>query len=155
MINHLNKPHKILFTAAITNCILGFLYHIFFGNNEIDIQNHDTYYVIETNFIFGIATFIYAILGFIYWQVRNWRLNFLLTGFHILLSLSPILIFAYPYYAFIKYWLSYPKDYVFSTFNMPNMTLPWQQVMIYSLIFGFAQTLLVANIVMNYKKVEA
>ena len=148
MIKYLNKPHKILFSLAIVNCILGIIYHIFFGNNEIDIQNHDTYYVVETDLIFSIATFIYAILGFIYWQIQDWKLNFLL-------SISPILIFTYPYYVQIQYWLSYPKDYLLVTFSMPSITLPCQVVLIYILIFGFAQILLITNVILNYKKVES
>lgn len=63
-----------------------FLLFIFGFEHTIDIQMHDTYFVISAFHFAVFSTFIFAILGFISWLFRNFKLLYSLSLAHAVLS---------------------------------------------------------------------
>jgi cytochrome c oxidase subunit 1 len=90
----IEQPH-ILFLISVPIFIL---FGILSGNDVLDINVHDTYYVIAYNQLANLSAFIFGILGIVYWILLKSRIRLFkgLNFTHILLTFGSLL-FAYIY----------------------------------------------------------
>ena len=147
LLKYFKKPHKILWAISNFVLLLAIIIYAILGNSAIDVQMHDTYFVVSFAHFFAFLATIYAVFGFIYWSFRGKALIPLLTGFHIILSLIPLFSISYQmiylqigdvprrYYAFASY------DFAGGFINNLSTIL---------MIFGFAQLLLILNVLISW-----
>lgn len=84
----LQKPYKVIWLSIPILLILSL---IDIGS-ALDIQMHDTYFVI-TSFHLGILlSIILALIGFLYWLVKEKRLINWMTFIHVIVTLLTFLI---------------------------------------------------------------
>jgi heme/copper-type cytochrome/quinol oxidase subunit 1 len=85
-----DKPYLIFWLSIPIIILIGFLS----GTEPLDINLHDTYYVIEHGFISILISIIFGILGFGYWimQKTNRRLSKWLNLTHIVLTIGGLLL---------------------------------------------------------------
>lgn len=150
MIKYFNKPHEIAFALTVLLIILTFVIYVIFGNSAIDLQMHDTYFVIAYYQLMVIPIIFYALIGFVYWLFRNRNLNIWLTRFHLLLSLFPMLVIIFlfsiksisrRYYSFIG------MDYGYNLIRISNIA-----IVVAIITLSLAQILLLINIIRSYLK---
>lgn len=82
----LNKPYKSIWWSipiVLGLSIIGF-------DSAIDIQMHDTYFVIASIYIGIMFSILLGLIGLIYWLIRKKRLVDWMTAIHVI---STILIF--------------------------------------------------------------
>lgn len=93
----IEQPH-ILFLISVPIFIL---FGILSGNDILDINVHDTYYVIAYNQLANLSAFIFGIIGIVYWILLKSRIRLFkgLNFTHILLTFGSLL-FAYIYSLF-------------------------------------------------------
>lgn len=120
------------------------------GDSAIDIQNHDTYYVVNYVHLLLILVMTYALLGGVYWLFSAFKLNFLLIGLHILLSLVPLFGITYSAYTFLKTVIP-RRYYSFATYDFIGFN-PFDSFSQMGFIFCIAQILLILNLILGYKK---
>lgn len=94
----LNKPYKTIWLAnplILGLSIIGF-------NSAIDIQIHDTYFVIASIYIGILFSITLGIIGFIYWLVRHKKLINWMTLSHVIITISTSALFVITGLAFKK-----------------------------------------------------
>ncbi len=60
---------------------------IFFGNQNFDLQMHDTYFIVRQFDIWIRISSSFAVIGLIYWALRNYKLVNWMTRLHVISSL--------------------------------------------------------------------
>ncbi len=88
------KPHFYFWTTAILILIIGLI--IFDSESAIDINVHDTYYVINHFVLTELIALLLIFAGLLYWiyEKVNRKLNIVLTKTHLITTIGGIL--AYP-----------------------------------------------------------
>ena len=83
------RPHIVYFVFAIIAFILGFN-----ANGGIDINIHDTYFVISNYHFATLISIIFGIIGLIYWIVKkmNGNLSKRLNLIHVTLTFGGIFL---------------------------------------------------------------
>ncbi len=83
------RPHIIFLVFAVITFILGFN-----ANGGIDINIHDTYYVISNYHFATLISILFGIIGLIYWIVKkmNGNLSNRLNLIHVALTFGGIFI---------------------------------------------------------------
>ncbi|WP_179320903.1 cbb3-type cytochrome c oxidase subunit I [Winogradskyella helgolandensis] len=83
------RPHIIFLVFAVITFILGFN-----ANGGIDINIHDTYYVISNYHFATLISIIFGIIGLIYWIVKkvNGNLSKRLNLVHVTLTFGGIFL---------------------------------------------------------------
>ena len=105
---------------------------IFFGNHSMDIQLHDTYYVISMTHVWLFLIWTFSLFGLVYWSVRKLKTYNWITAIHVLATLSMVfLLFSVDRIAYFR------QDHFYSI------------TMIFGLIFSLAQILFVLNILFS------
>ena len=130
--------------------VLIFSTRFLFANFTIDIQLHDTYYVIAYEHVSNISSLVLAIAGLFYFFISQWKqLNNWLSLIHFLLtSISMCCFLNAVSYANAN---CYPKYYSLGDFGQ-NAPLDANAVISISLlVFMTAQLLLVINIFISPK----
>ncbi len=124
------------------------IYWLNFEDATLDINVHDTYYVIHNSHILQLIAFVYIFLGFIYWLFKkiNIKLIKALTQLHTSIS---ILIF--PLYFICSYLLELLNPP--SNFPLLDSTQNSQLLItIITLVGLLAQLLIVFNIIISLVK---
>ena len=124
------------------------IYWLNFEDAVIDINVHDTYFVIHNSHILQLIAFIYIFLGFIYWFFKRIKIKLTknLTQLHT--SISILII---PLYFICSYLLEllYPP----SNFSLFDDTQNFQLLItVITLIGLLAQLLFIFNIVISLIK---
>ncbi len=124
------------------------IYWLNFEDAVIDINVHDTYFVIHNSHILQLIAFIYIFLGFIYWFFKRIKIKLTknLTQLHT--SISILII---PLYFICSYLLEllYPP----SNFPLFDDTQNFQLLItVITLIGLLAQLLFIFNIVISLIK---
>ncbi len=107
----IKKPHIFFITMIPFVLLLGLLK----GNETLDINIHDTYFVFHGFHLTVLISFIFALIGLGYWLVFKTKRKFYdwITLLHILLSLLGVLsclgMFFIP-----RYYSIYNDQFVFS-----------------------------------------
>ena len=124
-----NKPYKIIWYSILLILTISFV-----GYNKImEIQQHDTYLVINVVQVGLILAFILSLIAFIYWIIRHRKNNYYLTKIHILLTItcaSLIMVFG----LFSNY------------FKGVNFPLYCKIILVLIFLFLLVQLLLILNI---------
>ena len=83
------RPHIIFLVFAVITFILGFN-----ANGGIDINIHDTYYVISNYHFATLISILFGIIGLIYWIVKkvNGNLSKRLNLIHVTLTFGGIFL---------------------------------------------------------------
>jgi len=83
------RPHIIFLVSAVITFILGFN-----ANGGIDINIHDTYYVISNYHFATLTSILFGIIGLIYWIVKkvNRNLSKRLNLVHVTLTFGGIFL---------------------------------------------------------------
>lgn len=117
------------------------------SNSTIDINLHDTYYVIHHSVILLFFATFYGLIGFIYFIffLRRIRLFTIVTKIHSTVTLGLL-----PTYFIGLLVLEMKNDSEFPLFD-DNLGFQWF-VFILSLFFVFAQILFILNIIFNLIK---
>ena len=152
MIKYFDRPYKIFFGFSIVMILVGVFFGFLYGNSAIDIQLHDTYFVVNLYHFFIIVAIFQVLIGSIYWLFRKMKLIFLLTGFHVLGSILPLfpIIYLFTYLGLP----SVPRRYYsFSSYDFEG-GFSFYNSLLSSLIFIFlaAQLLLVLNVLIGGMK---
>jgi hypothetical protein len=84
-------------------------------SDVIDINIHDTYYIISRRDIGFVFSFLYILAGFIYWlfQRIHIKLNVNLIGFHTFVSIATVIV----YYVFLIYYTYFKTENLFESSN--------------------------------------
>lgn len=107
----------------------------------IDIQMHDTYYVVSPFHIGQLLSFKFFIFGLTYWLLRKTQLLNVLTRTHILLTiLCTITLLLYLYF---RKLLNYNFDAYSISKSFVSITL---------LVYIFAQILFIGNIIFSLSR---
>ena len=126
-----------------------FLLLSFFYNNDeiIDINIHDTYFIIQNSHLYALLTVTYCFLGFIYYifNLLKIRLFSNLTNIHSILTLGIV-----PVYFLGHFILKSQKQPKFPLFDDSNK-LEWF-IMILASMFLFSQIVMVVNIILSLLK---
>lgn len=94
----LSKPHKVLWWS-IPLCLI---VSILATDSFIEIQMHDTYYVIAAFHLGLFFSLVLSILGVGYWLVRSKRLNIWMTATHVISTLLLFLALLFESFIFRK-----------------------------------------------------
>ena len=134
----LNKPYKSIWWSipiVLGLSIIGF-------NSVIDIQMHDTYFVIASIHIGILFSILLGIIGLMYWLIRKKRLVDWMTAIHVI---STILIFVLIVLIGLLFKKVIQSDFeMFRTVN--------QIMFIIILIAMFSQLLFIANLIFSLIK---
>ena len=145
--NLLNKNVYLYFwTTAIVLIAVSF-YLFYFQDSVIDINVHDTYFVIHNSHILQLLAFIYIFLGFIYWLFKkgNIKLITVLTKVHTAFTLLVIPVYLIGYHLFILFFESN-----FPMFDhTPKIQIFLKIIVLVTLI---AQLLLILNVIIGLFK---
>lgn len=138
------KKIKLHFYFWFVSLLFIFL-TLYSHNNEdsfIDINLHDTYYLIDYSAIFIVLATIYAFYGLIYWVLRiiNFKLLHILTQIHSIITLSIVLI----YIVGLEMIGTKPKA-EFPLFD--DLSNSNTFISIIGIVFIFAQLLFILNII--------
>lgn len=82
----LNKPYQAIWWSIpiiLGLSLLGF-------KNTIDLQMHDTYFVVSYVHIRILIAVVLGITGFVYWLVRKKRLTNWMTFLHVAITISTL-----------------------------------------------------------------
>jgi len=134
----LNKPYKSIWWSipiVLGLSIIGF-------NSAIDIQMHDTYFVIASIHIGILFSILLGIIGLMYWLIRKKRLVDWMTAIHVI---STILIFVLIVLTGLIFKKVIQSD--FETFRTVN-----QIMFVIILIAMLSQLLFIANLVFSLIK---
>jgi len=120
-----DKANKIMpfLVSAILFFIVAFIITKYFGNSAIDIQMHDTYFVIALTYIpltCGILMMFFASLYFMINYFFKKPLNKNLSIVHFFLTWIPILALLWLPMKLVNH--SYSSSPIFSTYDPLNMT---------------------------------
>jgi heme/copper-type cytochrome/quinol oxidase subunit 1 len=137
----LEKPYNLLLVAIV------FLVALFFVSttNSLDINMHDTYFVISTKIVIGLFIILCLFFWFIYFATRRFLLIKTVTWIHVLATL----VFIVAFFKAISHTLGLyglpRRYYAFEQLPLqpPNFT-PYITV---TVIFLTAQLLFIVNIV--------
>lgn len=90
--NMLSKPHSILWLGAVLFIIIGFFSNIL-SQDAIEIQLHDTYFVIAHFHLWAGPACFLGLLGLLYWLMDwiDFKLWAILSYLHIFITLSTLL----------------------------------------------------------------
>lgn len=113
-------PHIFFWLTALSIILIG-EFSIQNISNVIDINIHDTYYVISRKEISIVFSSLFLLIGFIYWlfQKTNIKLNRNLTRFHTIVSIGAVLV----YYAFLIYYRYIKTESLFEPSNETYINL--------------------------------
>ena len=94
MKSFLNKPHNIFWLTALYIFITGYVTYVRLGDSALDINIHDTYYVMAHSHTLFILILFYALLGFIYFILKLSKAPLIkaLTKVHVFVCISAIFI---------------------------------------------------------------
>ncbi len=84
-------------------CPSAILISLFFDDQALDLQFHDTYYVMAYTHIGLFVALIFLMIGLIYWFARNIRLNEILVKLHLVLTLLSLLLIGLCHYTNSSY----------------------------------------------------
>ena len=132
----LNQPQYYLWGTAILVLITGFIN--FDSDSAIDINVHDTYFVIHHFAIAELITLYLLFAGFLYWiyQKANLKLNAHLTKTHLILTVGGILLY------FVLSGLFQRNEQAdYKTFNIT--------ISILILVILFGQLLFILNLILG------
>ncbi|MGV3460197.1 MAG: hypothetical protein ACO1N9_07065 [Flavobacterium sp.] len=73
--------------------LIGLLTVLFMDDTTLDINVHDTYYVIDHMHIAFLLIVLYCIAGTVYWVLRNFRFVKALTVIHTIISVGGVILF--------------------------------------------------------------
>lgn len=99
MLKHIiNKPYISFWVLSLFMLIYGF----YFQNNTLDINVHDTYYVISWFHVFLLISLIFLVIGLVYFTIHklNKTKNSILTYIHIIGTIGGLLLFTLVPYIF-------------------------------------------------------
>ena len=84
----INKPYKAIWYSIL------FLFglSIIGWNNTIDIQLHDTYFVIASIHMGVLFSIYLGVIGIIYWLIRKKKLVDWMTVIHVVITISTFAI---------------------------------------------------------------
>lgn len=88
-----SKPYLYFWAAATIILLTGVVYEIKDPEAVVDINVHDTYFVIGSFYITILLTFLYFFAGLIYWGLRSLRLIKVLTCWHTIISVGSVFIY--------------------------------------------------------------
>jgi len=88
------KPHLVLFVLAIFIFLIAYLFSFFCGDSTLDINVHDTYYVISHDHVMILLAIWISLCGLGYWILFKWGVKPILwmTLIHIIVSLIAVSI---------------------------------------------------------------
>jgi len=141
MIRILNKPHVAFWIMAIYVLARGYYIHIINDNSALDINIHDTYFVVAHTHIAHILFFLFTLLGFIYF-------SFSITKIELVKNLTKIHVFITIISVFVND-LAKPLLYDYNNKNFPlfDRTVNYQSFFtILIIIVLIAQILFILNI---------
>ena len=83
------RPHIVFLVSALITFVL-----VFNANGGIDINIHDTYFVISNYHFSALISLLFAIIGLIYWIVKkvNGKLSERLNLIHVVLTFGGIFL---------------------------------------------------------------
>lgn len=145
----LSKPYKLIW--LVIPIILGL--STIGSNGSIDIQMHDTYFVISSFHIGILFSIILGIIGFIYWLVKGKKLVNWMTAIHLLttiLALASILIIS-----FLPNGLFSPSSYSFDTISdLTNNPFSTASQILSALVLMaiLSQLLFIVNVIMSFAR---
>ena len=90
----LNKPYLLFWFTAIYIVITELYVQVKLGGSALDINIHDTYFVIAGMHIAQILFFLFTLLGFVYFSftVSKVALVKTLTRIHVIITVSAVFI---------------------------------------------------------------
>ena len=133
--------------TAIVSIALS-IYWLNFEDAVLDINVHDTYYVIHNSHILQLIAFLYIFLGFIYWMFQKMNIKLIKTLTQLHTSLSILII---PLYFIGCYLL----DLIFPPSNFPLFDDTQNSqllITVITLIGLLAQLLIIFNIIISLVK---
>ena len=98
MNTYLSKPHPLFWATAVIFMFLSAYYQRF--DDALDINVHDTYYVIHNSHVAFLLAIFYALFGLFYWILSKstLELNRILTRIHTFSTLLIIPLYFIGYY---------------------------------------------------------
>ncbi len=134
------KVHIYFFITSIVILLGGIIISFISEDNNLDINIHDTYYVISNWYITYMLVFIYSFLGILYYLINRLQLktNTILSYIHTIITCGSVYV----------YWIVYPiLAYLDTSIFSPgyiNLLL-----LILSLLIILAQPLYIINIIIG------
>lgn len=139
------KNHTYFFITSTFILLIGMVSSFISEDNTLDINVHDTYYVISTWHITYILLIIYSFLGMLYYLINRLRLktNRTLSGIHTLITCGSIFI----------YWILYP---LLSYLDTSILSIGYVNIMltILFLLVIVIQLLFIINIFIGLIKIK-
>lgn len=135
----ITKPY-LLFWGIIPVMLL---LNVFNGTETIDVNVHDTYFVIEMGFIYYFVSVILGLIGFGYWvtQKANRKLSSWLNAIHIVITFGALIaLLIIPYVFNSKSQSDFP---LYDNLHKQNVAIT-----IVVVLMLLAQVLYVFNLVM-------
>ena len=94
-----NITSRFFLISALLFFFLSAVMNIMFGNAAVDIQAHDTYFVIATSHVFLALVFffgMYALLYFLIPALLRKKLNFVLSQIHFWITFFSVIVLLFP-----------------------------------------------------------
>ena len=83
-------PHKIIWLSIPVVMGLG----IIGLNRNLDLQLHDTYFVLASIYVGFYSSLVLAFIGLLYWLVRKKQLIAWMTTLHVLITIAAFILIA-------------------------------------------------------------
>lgn len=142
------KTHYWFWITSIFFLVLTFLYWFISATSAIDINFHDTYFVMASFDITVILVVLYSIAGLIYWLFSKFKVstNRILSKIHTIITIGSILIYYVGYYIIE----SRPKS-EFPLFDDGSLSImTFKTILIFIVLV--TQLLFLANIITSLTK---
>ncbi|MBL1219203.1 MAG: hypothetical protein D8M59_17130 [Planctomycetes bacterium] len=115
MIRIIEKPHLIFFVAIPIIILLG----IFSGENLLDINLHDTYYIISFVEISYLISLLFLFIGLCYWVIFKFNKTLLisLSKIHILFTIGGTILWWFSAFNFFLDPKSFDVNFTMSVIS--------------------------------------
>ncbi|MCD2258876.1 hypothetical protein [Psychroserpens luteolus] len=137
-------PHIYFFITAFVIILIGEASIFHLGNSALDINVHDTYFVIAQREMAIVLCVLYLLAGFMYWifQKLSIKLYSTLTATHTIITLGGI----YFYHAGLLYFTYFSDPDPFTSLLSNNENI-FNLTMYFSLLI--VQLLFIVNIIIS------
>ena len=141
------KPYFYFWITSVVILIIGYIPFIYIGDSVLDINVHDTYFVISNRHISILLATYYFLIGLLYWFFKFIKIPLLtiLTKVHFLISIGII-----PVYFIGHYFLDSFNKSKYPLFDDTSQLMIFLTVL--AIVFILAQILFILNLIIGLLK---
>ncbi|MBC8048149.1 MAG: hypothetical protein H7Y00_15225 [Fimbriimonadaceae bacterium] len=144
MLNIKKHPYSLFLFAVVFLSPISFIQ---IANHAIDVELHDTYFIISGKHAIWLVDIIFIFLWFIYFTLRKIIWSILLTWLHVLVTIGFLFIILFPFSNFFNLPKRYDSEAGYETVAFYGDIN--RIVSIFAIVLFFTQMLFIINIIVG------